>query len=58
MLIASIIVEPACGEQDIVVTMTAWCTHVCACVSPSVRPSEFIWTATSTFADGFQNNET
>ena len=43
-------VEPACGELDIVLTMTGQC--MC------MRPSEFVWTITYTIMDGFQNNLT
>ena len=45
-------VEPALGEQDIVVTMTVWCM----CVHWCIHPSEFVQTVTSTIVDGFQKN--
>ena len=50
MEIASIFfVELACGEQDIVVTITV--QYMCI-----VRLSAFGWAITSTFMHGFQNN--
>ena len=39
-----ILVEPACGEHDIVIY---------ACI---VHLSRFVWAITSTFMHGFQNN--
>ena len=50
-LLTGFIVEPACVEQDIVVTITVC---VCACI----RLSEFVWNITFSIVDGFQNNLT
>ena len=54
-----IFVESACGERDVVVTMTVWCVWVCACVCACVNLSVRICrTITSTIVDGFQNTMT
>ena len=42
-------VELACGEQDIVVTISVQCMCI-------VRLSAFVRAITSTFMHGFQNN--
>ena len=47
-------VEPACGERDIVVTMTVWCMFMCPCV----HAFELVGTITFTVVDGFQKNLT
>ena len=48
-----IFVEPACGEQDIVVKFCSVCACVmCACV----HLFGFVWAITWTFMYGFQNN--
>ena len=44
----NIIVEPACGERDIAVTIFVRC--MC------VRAPGFVWAITCTFMHGFQNN--
>ena len=50
----NIFVEHACGERDILVTMTLWYMSLCA----SVHPSEFVRTITSAIVVGFQSNLT
>ena len=48
-----IFVEPACSEQNLIVTILVWCMCLhCACVCQS----GFVWAITSTFIYGFQNN--
>ena len=58
-----VIVEPACGERDIVVTTSVLCMCVvrasvvrASVVRASVRPSEIVRAITRTFMHGFQNN--
>ena len=47
-------VEPPCGKQDIVVTISV---PLCAgVVHPCFRPSGFVQDITSTFLHGFQSN--
>ena len=53
-----IVVEPACGERDIVVTVTVWCTCLRPCIRACMCLSEFVRTIISTIKDGFQNNLT
>ena len=49
---ATIFVEPACGERDIVVTISVRCTCMfCSCL----RPPGFVRAITSTFMHEFQN---
>ena len=49
MEIASFFVELACGEQDIVVTISVQCMCI-------VRLSAFVRAITATFIHGFQNS--
>ena len=49
----NIFVKPACGEQDLVLTISDPCMCVCC---TCVRPCRFVWAITSTFMHGFQNN--
>ena len=53
MTVEKSFVEPACGERDIVVTLSVrcMCVHCAVCV----RPSGFVMAITSTFMHGFQN---
>ena len=48
-----IFVQPACSEQDIIVTTLVQCMCGCECI---VLPSRFVQAIASTFMHGFQNN--
>ena len=49
-----IFVEPACGEQDIVVAISVQC--MCSVVHVCVHPSGFVQAISSTFMHGFKKN--
>ena len=53
-----VFVEPACGEQDIVVTTSVrlMCLHVCIMCCACMRLSGYVLVITSIFTHEFQNN--
>ena len=54
----SFLSSPLAVKQDIAaaIFVRCMCVCVCVCVSACGRPSGFVWTITSTFMHGFQNN--